>query len=92
MRCGILTFPSARREPILDKSTLSGLLCLGLALALLALGGWLARRYHRAAHYRGIGRGYPLSHGLLGSLGSTLLLLGLIVLMIACMLLFFTPG
>jgi hypothetical protein len=76
----------------LERTTIPGLLCLAVAFALLAAGAWLARRYRRAANYSGIGRGYPLSHGLLGALGGMLVVLGLCALMVACIPLFFTPG
>lgn len=64
-----------------------GLLVIACGLVVVALGGWLAIRYRKAATYSGIGRGgHGPYAGLLGVLGLMLVGLGLCIALVGAMI------
>ena len=70
---------------MLDRAI--GLLVIALGVAVVGGGGWLARRYRKAATYSGIGRGgHGPFAGFLGVLGLMLVVMGLCMALVGVMI------
>lgn len=64
-----------------------GLLIIAFGLVVVAGGGWLAKRYRKAATYSGIGRGgHGPFAGLFGVFGGILVLVGLCIAVVGAMI------